>query len=164
MEQVANFVQGSVSLLARLMMVAVFLFSAFDSKIRHFSQTAEYMRSEGIPNPRLALFGAIGLILLGGLSLLAGAWTRIGAAFLFVFLAAATFYFHDFWMIADPAQRQLQVIQFMKNMAIGGGLLALIYGGGGPWSVDGWIERKLEEVEAGSAPSSSKPTSRSKAA
>jgi hypothetical protein len=36
MEQVANFVQGCVSLLARLMMVAVFLFSAFDSKIRHF--------------------------------------------------------------------------------------------------------------------------------
>ena len=93
MEQIANVVQGCVSLLARLMMVAVFLFSAFDSKIRHFSQTAEYMRGEGIPNPRLALFGAIGLILLGGLSLLAGAWTRIGAAFLFVFLAAATFYF-----------------------------------------------------------------------
>ena len=52
MEQVANFVQGCVSLLARLMMVAVFLFSAFDSKIRHFSQTAEYMRSEGIPADR----------------------------------------------------------------------------------------------------------------
>ena len=164
MEQVANFVQGSVSLLARLMMVAVFLFSAFDSKIRHFSQTAEYMRSEGIPNPRLALFGAIGLIMLGGLSLLAGAWTRIGAAFLFVFLAAATFYFHDFWMIADPAQRQLQVIQFMKNMAIGGGLLALIYAGGGPWSVDGWIERKLEEVEAGPATTTGKGSTRSKAA
>jgi putative oxidoreductase len=105
------------------------------------------MGSEGIPNPRLALFGAIGLILIGGLSLLTGAWTRIGAAFLFVFLAAATFYFHDFWMIADPAQRQLQIIQFMKNMAIGGGLLALIYAGGGPWSVDGWIEQRLEESE-----------------
>ena len=75
MEQVANFVQGCVSLLARFMLVAIFLFSAFDSKIRHFSQTAEYMASEGIPNPRLALFGAIGLILIGGLSLLAGAWT-----------------------------------------------------------------------------------------
>ena len=49
MEQVANFVQGCVSLLARFMLVAIFLFSAFDSKIRHFSQTAEYMGSEGIP-------------------------------------------------------------------------------------------------------------------
>jgi putative oxidoreductase len=109
------------------------------------------------------LFGAIGLILIGGLSLLAGAWTRIGAAFLFVFLAAATFYFHDFWMIADPAQRQLQIIQFMKNMAIGGGLLALIYAGGGPWSVDGWIEQKLEESEI--APTQkTKGSQRSKAA
>jgi putative oxidoreductase len=162
MEQFANIVQGCVSLLSRFMLVAIFLFSAFDSKIRHFSQTAEYMRSEGIPNPRLALFGAIGLILLGGLSLLAGAWTRIGAAFLLVFLAAATFYFHDFWMITDPVQRQLQVIQFMKNMAIGGGLLALIYAGGGPWSVDGWIDRKLEESDT--APPPSKGSSRSKAA
>ena len=163
MEQVANFVQGCVSLSARFMLVAIFLFSAFDSKIRHFSQTAEYMASEGIPNPRLALFGAIGLILIGGLSLLAGAWTRIGAAFLFVFLAAATFYFHDFWMIADPAQRQLQIIQFMKNMAIGGGLLALIYAGGGPWSVDGWIEQKLEESEI-SPTQKTKGSQRSKAA
>lgn len=147
MEQFSTVIHGCMVLLARLMLAAVFLFSAFDSKIRHFSQTVEYMRGEGIHNPRLALFGAIGLILLGGLSLLAGAWTRIGAVFLLVFLAAATYYFHDFWTLVDPAQRQLQTIQFMKNLAIAGGLLALACHGGGPWSVDGWIERRQEEVE-----------------
>ena len=36
----------------------------------------------------------------------------------------------------------------MKNMAIGGGLLALMAFGGGPWSVDGWISRRQAEVEA----------------
>ena len=162
MEQVANFVQGCVSLLARFMLVAIFLFSAFDSKIRHFSQTAEYMGSEGIPNPRLALFGAIGLILIGGLSLLAGAWTRIGAAFLFVFLAAATFYFHDFWMIADPAEA---ITNNSVHEKYGNRRWTSLrdYAGGGPWSVDGWIEQKLEEAEISPA-QKPKGAQRSKAA
>ncbi len=148
MEQFTSIVQGFVSLIARVSIAVIFLVSAIGNKIPQFQQTAEYMASEGVPNPRFALFGAIGLLLLGCVSVIAGAWTRIGAIFLFTFLAAATFYFHDFWQFADAAQRQLQTIQFMKNLAIGGGLLALVAFGGGPWSVDGWIEWKQEEAES----------------
>ncbi len=159
MEQFATAIKGLVSLIARVSIAVIFLVSAIGNKIPQFSQTAEYMASEGVPNPRFALFGAIGLLLLGGLSLIAGAWTRIGGIFLFTFLAAATFYFHDFWHVADPAQRQLQTIQFMKNLAIGGGLLSLIAFGGGPWSVDGWIEMKQEEAEA-SPPAKNRSTAK----
>jgi putative oxidoreductase len=109
------------------------------------------MTAEKVPNPTFALFGAIGLLLIGGLSVILGAWTRFGAIFLLVFLAAATFYFHDFWTIVDPGQRTLQTIQFMKNLAIGGGLLSLVAFGGGPWSVDGWIGLKQEEAESAPA-------------
>ena len=109
------------------------------------------MKSQGVPNPTFALFGAIGLLIIGGVAVVLGAWTRFGAIFLFVFLAAATFYFHDFWTFADPTQRQLQTIQFLKNMSIAGGLLALIAFGGGPWSIDGWIAMKREEAESGAA-------------
>lgn len=155
MEQFATIVKGFVSLLARLLIAVIFLMSAVGNKIPQFRQTAEYMASEGVPNPKFALFGAIGLLLLGGLSVIAGAWTRIGALFLFVFLGAATFYFHDFWNVADAAMRQAQTIQFMKNLAIAGGLLALMAFGGGPWSVDGWIELKQEEA-ASAAPAKSR--------
>jgi putative oxidoreductase len=148
MEQIATAIKGFTSLVARLSIAVIFLVSAVGNKIPQFKQTAEYMASEGVPNPKFALFGAIGLLLLGGVSVVAGAWTRIGAMFLFTFLAAATFYFHDFWQFADAAQRQLQTIQFMKNLAIGGGLLSLAAFGGGPWSVDGWIEWKQEEAES----------------
>ncbi len=151
MEQFTTIVQGFVSLLARLSLAAIFLMDAVGNKIPQFQQTAEYMATEGVPNPRFALFGAIGLLLLGGVSVIAGAWTRIGAMFLFTFLAAATYFFHDFWTLADPVQRQLQTIQFMKNFAIGGGLLSLAAFGGGPWSVDGWIELKQEEAESAPA-------------
>ena len=149
MEQMQSMAQALVSLLARLMIASIFLASAIGNKIPQFQATANYMQTEGVPNPQLALVGAIGLLLLGGLSVVAGAWTRIGALFLLVFLAAATFYFHDFWKFADPTQRQLQTIQFMKNLAIGGGLLTLIAYGGGAWSVDGWIAKRREEVESG---------------
>jgi len=147
MDQVATIAQGMTSLLARLALAVVFVGAVFN-KITQFSSTAAYMASEGVPNPKFALFGAIGLILLGGISVILGAWTRFGAAFLLVFVAAATFYFHDFWQFTDPGQRQLQTIQFMKNLAIGGGLLSLVAFGGGPWSVDGWIALKQEEAEA----------------
>ncbi|NBW95877.1 MAG: DoxX family protein [Planctomycetia bacterium] len=150
MEQLATVAQGFVSLLGRLLLAAIFLASAIGNKIPQFTATAAYMQQEGVPLPTLALVGAIGLLLLGGLSLVLGAWTRIGGFFLLVFLVAATYYFHDFWTIADPNLRQPQTIQFMKNMAIAGGLLSLIAFGGGPWSVDGWIANRREEVESGS--------------
>jgi putative oxidoreductase len=151
MEQFATAVQGLTALLARFMLTAIFLMSAVGNKIPQFQETAAYMAAEGVPNPKFALFGAIGLLLLGSVSLILGAWTRIGALFLLFFLGAATFYFHDFWQFADPGQRQLQIIQFMKNMGIGGGLLSLAAFGGGPWSVDGWIDLRRAEAETAAA-------------
>ena len=149
MEQLATAVQGFIAVIARLLLAAIFVVSAVANKIPQFQATAEYMAREGVPNPKFALFGAIGLLLIGGLSVVLGAWTRIGATCLLIFLGAATYYFHDFWTIADPVQRQLQTIQFLKNLAVGGGLLALIAFGGGPWSIDGWIGMKRDEAESG---------------
>lgn len=148
MEQLASAVQGFVALVARLAMLTIFIVSTVSNKIPQFSQTVEYMTTEGVPIPKAALAGAIGLLLIGSLSLLLGAWTRIGAVFLLVFLCAATYYFHDFWTISDPLQRQLQTIQFLKNLSIAGGLLSFLAFGAGPWSVDGWIGRRQAEVES----------------
>jgi putative oxidoreductase len=159
MQQFTAVVQGFVSLVGRLALAAVFLASVVSMLPPRFSATVEVMKSQGVPNPTFALFGAIGLLVIGGVAVVLGAWTRFGAIFLLVFLAAATFYFHDFWTFADPKLRQDQTIQFMKNLAIGGGLLALIAFGGGPWSVDGWIALKQEEAET-AAPTRARSTSK----
>ena len=132
MEQLATAVQGFVALVARLALMTIFIVSTVSNKIPQFSQTVQFMTQEKVPIPMAALACAIGLLLLGSVSLLLGAWTRIGAFFLLVFLCAATYYFHDFWTFTDPLQRQLQTIQFLKNLAIGGGLLGLVAFGG--WS------------------------------
>ena len=168
MDSLATGVQGFVALLARLMLVAIFINSALGNKIPQFKETASLMAVEGVPQPQLALFGAIALLLIGGLSVISGAWTRIGASFLLVFLVAATFFFHDFWTYAEPhevAKRDHHLIHFMKNVAIGGGLLMLVGFGAGPWSVDGWIATKeAEAAGAGQRPrrSASKDKNRDK--
>ena len=160
MQQFTAVMQGLVSLVCRLALAAVFLASVVSMLPPRFSATVEVMKSQGVPNATFALFGAIGLLVIGGLAVVLGAWTRFGAIFLFVFLAAATFYFHDFWTFADPKIRQDQTIQFMKNLAIGGGLLALVAFGGGPWSVDGWIALKQEEAETAAPARSSRSASK----
>ena len=152
MQQFTTVVQGIVSLVGRMALAAVFLASVVSMLPPRFSATAEVMKAQGVPNATFALFGAIGLLVIGGIAVVLGAWTRFGAIFLFVFLAAATFYFHDFWTFADPKVRQDQTIQFMKNLAIAGGLLSLVAFGGGPWSVDGWIALKQEQAEAAAPP------------
>jgi len=54
---------------------------------------------------------------------------------LIAFLVPVTLIFHDFWQYQGEAQMQ-QMIHFMKNSAILGGLLALLTHGAGPVSVD----------------------------
>ena len=74
-----------------------------------------------------------------------GYQARIGAALLLVFLAAATFYFHDFWTFDDAAARQQQTIQFMKNLSMMGAMLFVVANGAGPWSLD---QRRVAPVVA----------------
>jgi putative oxidoreductase len=71
----------------------------------------------------------------GGLCLLLGFRTRLGAAALILFLIPTTLIFHSFWMLPE-AEQQLQMIMFMKNLAIIGGLFMVFGCGPGRLSVD----------------------------
>lgn len=119
-----------LALLGRLCLSALFLGDAF-AKITDFDGTRAGMESVGMPSPTILLVGAILLLVVGGLSVLLGFQARTGAVLLVIFLVPATYYFHlDF---DDPMQK----IQFMKNLAILGGLLYVAGGGPGRYSVDG---------------------------
>jgi len=132
-------IQGFLSLLARLMITAIFLSSAVMNKIPQFNAVAEMMAGKGVPQPTILLAGAIAFLLLGSVSLILGFRARWGAFLLLVFLAAATWYFHAFWKLpADtPPQDQMrEQIQFMKNLALMGTMLFFLANGSGPWSLD----------------------------
>ena len=88
--------------------------------------------SAGLPFPLLALAVAIVVELGGGLSLIAGFRTRFVAAALAVFSIAAALSFHT--NFAD----QNQMIHFLKNVMITGGLLQIVAFGAGAFSIDNW--------------------------
>jgi len=123
-----------VPLAGRILLTAIFLSSGLN-KVFQWENTAAYMGAQGMPLVQLFLIGAIVLEIGGGLSILLGWKARIGALGLIVFLVPTTVIFHAFWSYPE-AQQQVQMIMFMKNFSILGGLLFLLGMGSGPLSLD----------------------------
>lgn len=141
MKNELNALQNPFSLLARLLMVALFLPAGL-SKITGFEGTVGYIASVGLPMASLGAVLAIAVEVLAPLALLVGWRTRWAALVLAVFTLAATVFFHNFW--AMPAEQQfMQQLMFMKNLGVVGGLLALAAFGAGAWSLD---ERRAAAV------------------
>ena len=72
--------------------------------------------------------------------------TRVGALGLLVFLIPTTVIFHDFWNLAGP-ERAMQMVNFLKNLAIMGGLTLLIADGPGRFAFDTAIRRSRVTVD-----------------
>lgn len=131
--------QQYIALGARVLMTFIFFYSGI-SKITGWEGTSKFMAAQGMPLVPLFLVGAIALNLVGGLSVLLGYRARWGAVLLVAFLVPTTFIFHDFWALEGSAA-SAQVIQFVKNLSLLGGLLMVIAFGAGPLSFDGRRER-----------------------
>lgn len=115
-------------LVSRVLLSGVFLYSG-SKKVFAFSATQTYMAQHGMKMTGLFLVLAILVELGGGLSVLLGYFPRLGALTLILFLVPTTAVFHrDF---AAPGQ----VIQFAKNVAIMGGLFAVLSAGGGEFAL-----------------------------
>ena len=121
---------GVVPFVGRILVAAIFILSGL-GKIGAPAATQGYIAAMGLPAPLLAYIGAIAIELGGGLLLLAGYRTRLVAAALAVFSIVTAFVFHH--ALAD----QNQMIHFLKNFAMAGGLLQFVAYGAGRISVDG---------------------------
>ena len=67
---------------------------------------------------------------LGGILVFFGIGSRFGAFLLILFVIPTTILFHAFWEL-QPPERDIQVVMFMKNVAILGGLLVVLAFGSG---------------------------------
>ncbi|MFO7562474.1 MAG: DoxX family protein [Enhygromyxa sp.] len=131
----------ATTLFARVALATIFIVAGV-SKFADMGGSIAYGQSAGLPWPAFAVpLGAV-VEVVGGVSILFGLLTRIGALALALFLAVAGFYFHDFWNLAG-AERQMQMIQFLKNLAIFGGMLLLIAYGAGRYSFDRFIRERM---------------------
>jgi putative oxidoreductase len=114
---------------ARLLVAQLFIISGI-SKIAAFGGTEGYFASAGLPMPGVLVPLVILIEFGGGLALLFGFKTRWVATVLALFTVASALIAHR--NLGDQAQ----MINFMKNLAIAGGLLLFVRYGAGQPSVD----------------------------
>jgi putative oxidoreductase len=114
-------------LAGRILLAVPFLLSGL-GKLGAYGATAAYMSSAGVPGTLLP--AVIATEVLGALAIILGWKTRTVAVLLagFSLLTAITFHRN----FAD----QMQMINFLKNVAIAGGFLLLVANGAGPLSID----------------------------
>jgi putative oxidoreductase len=125
------------TLVARLLISQIFIISGF-MKIVDWSGTEDQMASRGMVGIPFFHVAALLVELGAGLSLLLGYQTRLGALVLFLFLIPVTLTFHNFWTYPDPKEQQVNMIMFMHNLTLMGGLLLVMTIGPGPFSIDYW--------------------------
>jgi putative oxidoreductase len=124
-----------MSLIGRILLGLMFLMSGIH-KVSDPQGTQQYMISMGMTWMTTLLYvGAIVAELAGGLSLLLGYRAKVGAWLLILFMIPTTLVFHT--NFGDPNQ----MIHFMKNLSIIGGLLYVGMYGAGRLSMDAGLER-----------------------
>ena len=107
-------------LIGRVFISGIFLLSGYN-KIVNYDGTVGWMESFGLPG--FLLIPAIILEIIAPLLIIIGYQTRIAAGALSLFCIATAIIFHtDF-------SDQMQLIAFMKNIALAGGFLFLLVNG-----------------------------------
>ncbi|MCR6727775.1 DoxX family protein [Agrobacterium fabrum] len=120
---------NSLAAIGRLLLAVIFIFSGL-GKIMAPEDTQGYIAAVGLPLPLLAYFVAVVVELGGGILLVVGYQTRIVSLLIAAFTLATALIFHS--NFAD----QNEMISFLKNISIVGGLLQVAAFGAGALSFD----------------------------
>ena len=113
-------------LAARICLALIFL-NASVNHLMGFQGFIATIASKNLPLPAVLAAGTVVFQMLGAIALIAGFKAKAGAALLILFLIPATLFFHP------PAS---DLTNFLKNIALIGGLLMVIAYGPGRLSID----------------------------
>jgi putative oxidoreductase len=117
-----------IAVIARLLLAQLFLLAGLSKLGTGYAATQAYMQSMSVPGGLLPL--VIALEIGGGLALAAGFLTRWAAFALAAYSVVAALIFHH--NFGD----QNQMILFMSDIAVAGGMLLLYIHGAGALSLD----------------------------
>ena len=121
-------------LVGRILITQIFLMNGA-AKVMDWSGTEAQMAERGMFLIPFFHVAAIAVEFSAGLGVLLGFKFRLSVLMLFLFLIPVTLVFHNFWT-CPPSEQQLQMINFLKNISIMGGLLLLFGTDGGSLSVE----------------------------
>lgn len=120
--------------LGRVLLSLMFITSGFQ-KITGYAGTQGYMEMMGVPGSLLPLVILVELV--GGIALLVGWQARLSAFLLAGFSLVSGFLFHYLPSLGmEGMEAQGQMISFMKNVTIAGGMLMVVAFGAGAVSVE----------------------------
>jgi putative oxidoreductase len=112
-------------LIGRIIFAMFWLMGSFNH-FKNLNYMSEYAKARGTPSPKLAVGGTGVILLLGGLSMLLGVYPVVGIILLIVFLLGVSFQMHAYWKMDDAQMKQIDMINFTKNMALVGALLMFL--------------------------------------
>ena len=113
------------SALGRAIFGGFFLYNG----IHHLAETgpmAQYAGAKGVPQPDLMVKATGVMLIAGGASVLLGVKPKWGAMAIAGFLTGVSPVMHDFWRQQDPGQRQNDLINFAKNLALFGAAVEMM--------------------------------------
>jgi putative oxidoreductase len=113
--------------IGRLLISFMFLMSSLN-KIGNYSNTSSWMEAMGVSGSFLPL--VIIFEMLAAVAVIVGWQTKIAAFLLAGFCILSGLIFHSNF------NNQVEMIMFMKNIAIAGGFLVLVANGAGNYSLD----------------------------
>jgi len=130
--------------LGRAIFGGFFLYNGINHLL-HEKMLSQYAAAKGTPAPDAAVTASGAMLIVGGLSVLAGVKPRHGLAAIIGFLIPVSLQMHRFWEEQDPEKKMTETIHFMKNMALVGAALTMLQINE-PWpvSIDG--ARRDEEM------------------
>ena len=93
------------------------------SKITGFAQTSDYMAAHGVPLIPVLLVLTIAIQIGGGLALMFGFRAQLIAFVLAGLTLVISVFMHNFWVMPEGLERNHELQNFIKNLAIMAGLL-----------------------------------------
>jgi putative oxidoreductase len=116
-----------IEITGRLLVVAFFVIAGlFNLTPARIKDHIERMAGFDVPFPAAAFWAGMALQFTGCVLLLADWRPDIGAGCLIVFTVVANAIFHRYWLVEDPARRNVTRLLLLNGMAITGGLLLLL--------------------------------------
>ncbi len=134
-------IQNTVLVVGRVTIAIIYL-GSLANKIMDPGSTIETI-SGALPVPQFWYVGALFLLGVGALSVLLGIYGRFGASCLALFVITAAIFFHPFWKLEGDAAMP-DMIHFLKNLSLFGGLPFVAVFGTGAFSVDRLWTKKAD--------------------
>jgi putative oxidoreductase len=114
----------ALHVLGRTMFGGFFLYNGINH-LQNSKAMAQYAAAKGVRAAEQAVQGSGVMMVAGGLSVMMGIRPKEGLAAIIAFLVPVSLQMHRFWE-EQGQQRQMEMIQFMKNMALTGAALAMM--------------------------------------